>query len=314
MKKALAVLLAVLLTFGSVSAFAEATTPDEDPAAVGQAADSGEEQLSPLQQAAMEKPRPTEQPSPAPDVPEEPEEPAGLEDPAGWDDPAYLDEPAEPDAESSAAPSQPAPLARANAIFEYYSIDGSYTDNVGNLYLYSYHVPQINADSLDAQAINTQLREQFGTQAGWAMEDIARGTSITVYTIGWRAYWNGSQVFLLVSADFPNDVIDYFAVGYDFEKNCRITKEMLLEQLGISESDYILNLREKTAAAFEFEYAGPGKNSVYYDIFYRTISDENLNEAMLYLDGSGSLVSVVKIYTLAGAGWYYGLITPYAYG
>ena len=288
MKKVLAVLLAVLLALGSVSAFAEGIPADEASAAAGQETAVEEMQPSLLQKAAQEKPRPAESQETPSEMPAREEEP--IED------------------------GQAVPAIRAGAISEYYSMDGYYTDGVGNSYLYSYHVPQIHADSADAEEINAQLREQFGKQAEWAMKDISSGTSITVYNITWSSYWNGSQLFLLVSALYPNDMIDYAVAGYDFEKDCRITNEMLLEQLGIPKEDYLLNLREKAGLAFESEFPALRQTSFYYDMLHRTISDENLENAMLYLDGGGTLIAVVKIYSGVGAGWYYGLITPFAYG
>ena len=136
MKKVLAVLLAVLLAFGSVSAFAEGIPADEASAAAGQETAAEESQPSLLQKAAQEKPRPAESQETPSEMPAREEEP--IED------------------------GQAVPAIRAGAISEYYSMDGYYTDGVGNSYLYSYHVPQIHADSADAEEINAQLREQFG--------------------------------------------------------------------------------------------------------------------------------------------------------
>ena len=58
------------------------------------------------------------------------------------------------------------------------------------------------------------------------------------------------------------------------------------------------------------------------DLFFRqcgrtclkTCSDENVEEAVLFVDGIGGLEAVMKIYSLAGEDWYYHLVTPFAYG
>ena len=52
----------------------------------------------------------------------------------------------------------------------------------------------------------------------------------------------------------------------------------------------------------------------YYAQLEKTISDENVEEAVLFVDGIGGLEAVMKIYSLAGADWYYHLVTPFAYG
>ena len=52
----------------------------------------------------------------------------------------------------------------------------------------------------------------------------------------------------------------------------------------------------------------------YYAQLEKTISDENVEEAVLFVDGIGGLEAVMKIYSLAGEDWYYHLVTPFAYG
>ena len=282
MKRLLAAMIAVLMIFSIICAWSEGQTDTSDTAPDAEA-------------AVMEGIS---------------AEPGSSALPTELRSPADMALPSEISAEE-----EPAVLSvRPNAVYECYSMDGTYTDDIGNMYFYSYHIPQLNADSEDAAAINAELREQFASKVEHHLVIMSHGTSLTLYNVAWNAYWNGSQIFLLVSAVEPNDIIDYFAAVYDFEKNCRVTKEMLLEQLGISEEDYLLNLREKVGIAFENQFIFLRKTNVYYDLLHRTISDENLENAMLYLDGDGSLIAIVKIYTGAGAGWYYGLITPYAYG
>ena len=51
-----------------------------------------------------------------------------------------------------------------NAILEMYSVDGVYQDGVGNREAYSYHVPQINADTPAAKEINAEIAESFGAR------------------------------------------------------------------------------------------------------------------------------------------------------
>ena len=52
----------------------------------------------------------------------------------------------------------------------------------------------------------------------------------------------------------------------------------------------------------------------YFSQLEKTISDENVEEAVLFVDGFGELEAIMKIYSLAGADWYYHLVTPFAYG
>ena len=51
---------------------------------------------------------------------------------------------------------------RQKPIFELYSVEGSYEDSVGNIEIYSYHVPQIFSDTPAAKEINAEIAERFG--------------------------------------------------------------------------------------------------------------------------------------------------------
>jgi len=50
-----------------------------------------------------------------------------------------------------------AEMTHQNPVYELYSAEGVYTDSVGNEGTYSYHVPQIFADSPAADEINAEI-------------------------------------------------------------------------------------------------------------------------------------------------------------
>ena len=57
----------------------------------------------------------------------------------------------------SVSPAAFAEQPRKNAVCELYSEDGYYEDGVGNREIYSYHLPQINADTPAALEINAEI-------------------------------------------------------------------------------------------------------------------------------------------------------------
>lgn len=209
------------------------------------------------------------------------------------------------------------PDVRKNAVAELYSAEGSYTDSVGNYERFTYHVPLLTADTPAAGEINREIEERFGEKVEAQLKNMANGYSLWMWELNWHAYWVGNQLFLMICADMDADCRDYAAYGYDFEKECRVTNEMILEQLGITEEDYLKNLREKVQFMFEDMWrivAQKDRERVGYDReLERTLAWADM-DAPMYLDGSGEIVTIVKIATIAGAGWYYYLATPYSYG
>ena len=204
-----------------------------------------------------------------------------------------------------------------SAVYELYSVDGYYVDELGNAGSYSFHVPQIFDDSADAEAINAEIAERFGARAEDQFESMEGGFSLWIWNIEWESYWYGTQLFLLVSSFDDGGFTDYAAYGYDFETRSRVTNEMILEQKGIGEEEYLENLREKVSLMFEDMFSRVPKDqweAVGHDqLLEKTLGWLDLEQPM-FLDRFGEIETIVKIASVAGAEWYYHLATPFAYG
>ena len=206
---------------------------------------------------------------------------------------------------------------RQGAVAELYSAEGIYTDSVGNTEAYSFHVPQLTAQTKDAEAINQEIREKFGKVVENQLENMEGGYSLWSWNVEWHAYWHGSQLFLLITADEEGGFTDYGAFGYDFDRDRRVTNEDILKELGVSKGEYIASLREKVQFMFEDMYRNiPEKDRQALGLdamLKKTLAWVTMDQPML-IDGSGSVETIVKIASVAGADWYYHLATPFAYG
>ena len=204
-----------------------------------------------------------------------------------------------------------------SAVAELYSAEGGYTDCVGNTESYTFHVPQLTADTEDAKAINSEIQEEFGTLVEQQLENMEGGFSLWCWNVEWHAYWHDSWLFLLITADEEGGFTDYAAYGYDVEAGKRVTNEEILKELGISKADYIASLREKVEFMFEDMYRTiPEKDRKALGLdtmLMKTLSWVTMDQPML-IDGSGCVETIVKIASVAGADWYYHLATPFAYG
>ena len=200
---------------------------------------------------------------------------------------------------------------RQNAIVELYSADGYYEDSVSNSISYSYHVPLINGDTAAAKEINAEIAENYGRVVEEAFKKMEDGYSLISSRIGWEAYWSGDQLFLLITADLPDDSVKFGAYGYDFETGERVTNPMLLEQKGISEEEYMENLREAATALFEELYT-PIPEGVKTSITHDSLLEDTLGwlsaDQPIILNGHGEIETWVSIAKVAGAGKYDYLI------
>lgn len=209
------------------------------------------------------------------------------------------------------------PTVLPNAVSELYSAEGSYTDSIGNIGNYSFHIPQLTADTDAAKEINAEIDARFGEYVAAQLKNMRGGYSLWCNHAEWHSYWNGNLLFLLVSADMEDGSTDYAAYGYDYDKDCRVTNEMILDRLGITEEDYLENLREKVQFMFEDGWRSVSVEDrplLGYDMaMENTLNWADMDQPM-FLNGFGDIVTIVKIASVAGAGWYYYLATPYAYG
>ncbi len=206
---------------------------------------------------------------------------------------------------------------REDAVGLLYSAEGVYTDSLGNTENYSFYVPQLRAGTPAAQEINSDIAGRFGKLVTDQLESMAGGYSLWSWNVEWHAYWYGSQLFLLVVSDMEGGFSDYAAYGYDFDRECRVTNEMILDELGVSEEEYLENLREKVTFMVEDKFSmltdedrerfGCG------ELLEKTLGWLDA-EQPLYIDGSGQPVTIVKLASIAGAEWYYHLATPFSYG
>lgn len=209
------------------------------------------------------------------------------------------------------------PQLRQNAVTELYSAEGSYTDSVGNYEQYTFHVPQFNADTPAAAEINGEIAERFGGYVEDQLRNMEGGYSLWMWNTEWHAYWHGDQLFLVLSANMEGGFTDFSAYGYDFAHECRVSNEMILDQFGYTEEEYLENLREKVGLMFEDMYGSFSPEDKerfgYYEMYEKTLDWASMEQPM-FIDGTGGIETIVKIASVAGAEWYYHLATPFAYG
>ena len=207
---------------------------------------------------------------------------------------------------------------REGAVWELYSIDGSYTDDVGNRTEYSWHVPQLSTVQSEApeaaQEINREISEKFGTAVERELKSMQMGTSILTPSVRWKAYWHENWVFLLVSADISWDMTEYGVYGYDFSTESRVSNESILQELGITQQEYLEKLQEKVTSMFEEQ------NSTFPEEYrqqgdYEKLLQQTLDwlspEDPIFIGPCDDVETVVSIAAIAGAGKYSYIAAPF---
>lgn len=208
-------------------------------------------------------------------------------------------------------PSASADQSYRNAVSELYSVDGYYEDDVGNQESYSYHVPQINAETPAAAEINAEIAENFGQRVETHFKYMEDGYSLWSWHTEWEAYWSGDQLFLLITADGNGDYREFGAYGYDFKSGNRVTNAMILKQKGISEEEYMEKLRAAVTALFDELYV-PIPEGVETTLTHDSLLEDTLGwlsvDTPIFLNRYGEIGTWASIAVPAGAGRYDHLV------
>ena len=201
----------------------------------------------------------------------------------------------------------------APPIRELYSEEFDYTDGVGNSGHYTYHVPQLLADTEGAAAINSDVESKYGAILREVLEAKTGGFSLSCLYIAWETYQYGDILSLLVSCGWGYDMDEYSVYLYDTVSGRQLTTADLLAALHVDETAFLDAVRQAAAERFDGQYGAVGGEDAALLAERRewTLSEENINlDVMAYADGKGVLRVILPIGSIAGASAYEQVLTP----
>lgn len=201
----------------------------------------------------------------------------------------------------------------APPIRELYSEEFDYTDGVGNSGHYTYHVPQLLADTEGAAAINSDVENKYGAILREVLETKEGGFSLSCLYIAWETYQYGDILSLLVSCGWGYDMDEYSVYLYDTVSGRQLTTADLLAALHVDETAFLDAVRQAAAERFDGQYGAVGGDDAALLAERRdwTLSEENINlDVMAYTDAKGVIRVVLPIGSIAGASAYEQVLTP----
>ena len=201
----------------------------------------------------------------------------------------------------------------APQITELYNEDFDYTDGVGNSGHYTYRVPQIEADTQGAEAINKAISDEYSPIVNGVLENVSDKVSLSCFYVAWEKYQYENILSLVVSCGWDADVNSYNVYLYDIASGQQLTTADLLKALNVDETAFLEAVRRAVAAKFDAQYgaiAGGDSNEFLTERRDWTLSDENINmDVRTYADAAGNLHVVLPIGSIAGADSYEQVLT-----
>lgn len=231
-------------------------------------------------------------------------------------------EPAATEAPVTEAPSTeaPVPTTEAPAPVDPWSLlgsggyeAGSYTDELGNEYDYSWDLPLLLADTESARAINADIDANFGEMIRYEKENMEEGLSMGIIEIGFRGIvWEDVLTVEIVSRSYFDGWEGYGIYSYETSTGRWLTTADVLERMGYTQDQFLDTCRIQFRQYYVDMYSQIPESDRsqygYYQGLDRQITSEFVNMDLLAYPEDGDIVVIAPIVSLAGADYYYHVI------
>lgn len=219
-----------------------------------------------------------------------------------------------PSAASSPLPeptAQPAHMVTPEpvVIYDALSESGSYADDVGNSYIYLLRIPAIQAPGTDATRLNQELFTFLYPYVLDAKNAMAGGFSLVVHTVDYQIHINEQMISLVCEVDNDWGQRFYHVVNFDAGSYSEVMRPQLLQRFGLTEESFLTRAKDAMEAYFADNFSGIPHDAFYADRHDQSVAEQNFREdCQLFVNDGGRLCMIVKIYSFAGADYYYHIM------
>ena len=184
-----------------------------------------------------------------------------------------------------------------------------YTDRAGNVYKTTYLIPRINLVGADADMINKEITEKYYKDFVAAENEQANRSSLTCDSLGYERFSNGNVLSVVIKRVYYSHSVDYTVYSFNTSTCTLLDSKGVVTAIGKSYPE----VKEKIRAELEKDYvnkyntANPPQN--YKENYEKTLSDDNMEKAKIYINEKGKITAVCKEYASVGNGEFAVVIT-----
>lgn len=188
----------------------------------------------------------------------------------------------------------------------------TYTDEFGT---YVWRIPEIMLSGNDVESINNEIWETLFTGAvSQNHEGIQQGDTFVAYdVIDYTWAVNGDILSLVITTnDSTMSWTDYYVYNVDVSTGSELSRDTLLNTYGYSLDEYYKLAEQVLGSQFWSGWDRDNENfqnnsfvSWFNDALQKTISQENIDQSFPYINSKGELCIIAKVYSLAGADYYW---------
>ena len=157
----------------------------------------------------------------------------------------------------------------------------------------TYRLPEVLLDSSDAISANKEIMDRFG-------EDCVGGRGYSpVISMDYEAYLSEKYLSVLVTAKYEGGNSYGLCYAFDVTNGNKLNSETLCTAVGHDYDKTIAALTANLTKEYDDRYAQlPGNETERA----KTLAEDNIKAAKLYLDNAGKLNALVDLYAAVGGG------------
>ena len=186
------------------------------------------------------------------------------------------------------------------------SLEDRFQDEYGVEYMVSIHIPKLQSDAPEAQALNREIMDTWGELAAKTQEEYAdsfrRGISLL-----WESHWNDSLLSLVMVEDRPDASVSYSVFHYDFDTEERVSSSRILDRMNIKEEELRTAFCRTAAQNFDHIVAGgmAGPPEELTLLRTKTLAEaaDAVHDPDIYPNADGSITAFLNFFVPAGAGY-----------
>ena len=199
-------------------------------------------------------------------------------------------------------PATPEPVVIYDALYE----AGTYSDGFNNTWNYVLRIPAIQASGTDATRLNQELFSALYPDVKSAKDAMEEGTSLGICQVDYKISINGQLISIVCETDTDWGFESYYTVNFDASSKTEVTDEQLLQRFGMTKEQFLEQAVQVMRQHFEQNYAQIDHDQMYWDRYNKSVAKENFtSDCQLFVNDGGQLCMIVKLYSLAGADYYY---------
>ena len=183
-----------------------------------------------------------------------------------------------------------------------------YTDNNGNSYSASYRIPSINLDSEDAEGANEEITDKYTPDFEKAEQESTARIGLTCDSLDYEKFENKGVLSVVIRRVYYSHAVDYSVYNFNAKTGDSLGSDDVAKAVKLSAEE----VQEALKKELEKDYVSKYKNAKpgnYEENLEKTLSEDNLGKAMIYLGKDGKLTAICKEYASVGAGEFSVVLT-----